>query len=50
MNRQFENEMREMIIKAYIKVYGESKWNSLTNEQKDMVLHLIVNDIAKAIL
>lgn len=47
---KFEEIMKESIIKAYIEVMGEVKWNSLTNEEKDNVLHLVLNDFAKAIM
>lgn len=45
-----EKIMRDAIIKAYITVYGIEKWNSLTDDQKDSVLHIVLNDFAKLIL
>lgn len=48
--KQFEEMIRESIIEAYIATYGEDKWNGLTDQQKDEVLHIVLNDFAKAIL
>lgn len=39
--KNFEETMRNAIINSYIKVYGVEKWNGLTNEEKDMVLHIM---------
>lgn len=47
--KQFENMMRDAIIEAYVSVMGFEKWNSLTNEEKDQVLHIMLNDFAKAL-
>lgn len=41
--------MRDAIIEAYISVMGAGKWNSLTNGEKDMALHLVENDFGKRI-
>lgn len=46
----FENTLKDSIITAYITVYGEEKWNALSNEEKDIVLHIVLNDFAKVIL
>jgi len=43
-----EERIVEMMIEAYIKVYGAEKWNSMTKNQKDEVLHIILNDMAMA--
>lgn len=47
--KNFEETMRNAIINSYIKVYGVEKWKGLTNEEKDMVLHIMLNDFAKAV-
>lgn len=47
--KNFEETMRNAIINSYIKVYCVEKWNGLTNEEKDMVLHIMLNDFAKAV-
>ena len=44
---EFENMMRDSIVNAYIKVMGVEKWNGLTNEEKDAVLHLVLVGFAK---
>ena len=36
--------MIDMIIKSYITVMGEEKWNSLTDEQKHDVIMTIAKD------
>lgn len=46
----FEEIMKDSIISAYIEVMGEVKWNSLTNEEKNNVLHLVLNDFAGMVL
>ena len=43
-----EKLFRDSIIKAYVSVMGAEKWDNLTNAEKDMVLHIMVRDIAKA--
>lgn len=43
-----ERFFADAIVKAYIEVMGAEKWNSLTNKEKDMVLHIVINDMAKA--
>ena len=43
-----EKLFRDSIIKAYVSVMGAEKWDSLTNVEKDMVLHIMVRDMAKA--
>lgn len=47
--KRFEDTMRDAIIEAYISVMGAGKWNSLTNGEKDMALHLVENDFGKRI-
>lgn len=46
--KNFENELKEMMVEAYIKVYGEAKWIGLTNEEKNMVLHILLTDICRS--
>lgn len=36
--------MIDMIVKSYITVMGEEKWNSLTDEQKHDVVMTIAKD------
>lgn len=43
-----EKLFRDSIIKAYVSVMGVEKWDNLTNAEKDMVLHIMVRDMAKA--
>lgn len=45
--KNYEDIMQDAIIEAYIQVMGVEKWNSLTHSEKDKVLHLVVNDLAK---
>lgn len=45
-----ENWWKEEIIKAYISVMGIEKYNSLTETEKDELLHIVINDVAAAIL
>lgn len=49
-NNDFEEMMKNAIVESYIKVMGVEKWNSLTNEDKDNLLHIMVNGFAKPIL
>lgn len=49
-DRQFENIMKESIIKAYKSVYGAAKWEALSPAEKDTVLHVMLNDFAKRVL
>lgn len=49
-NNEFENVMKNAIVESYIKVMGTEKWNSLTNEDKDNLLHIMINGFAKPIL
>lgn len=49
-NRQFEETMKAAIIKSYVSVMGEEKWNSLTNTEKDNLLHIMVKGFVKPIL
>jgi len=48
--KQFEDFMRDSIIKAYKSVMGAEKWESLTNAEKDQVLHIMLNDFARRVL
>lgn len=38
------DKMIDMIVKSYITVMGEEKWNSLTDEQKHDVVMTIAKD------
>lgn len=49
-NKQFEEFIKSAIIESYIKVMGAEKWNSLTDTEKDSLLHIMVNGFAKPIL
>ena len=49
-NKQFEETMKDAIIKSYMSVMGEAKWNSLTNTEKDSLLHIMISGFAKPIL
>lgn len=42
-----EQKIIESIIKSYISVYGESKWNGLTAEEQHEVIMTIVKDLLK---
>ena len=41
--------MVEMIKNAYISVYGESKWNSLTDAEKHDAVMYIAKDFGKLV-
>jgi hypothetical protein len=41
------NKMIDMIAEAYIKVYGEIKWNSLTDNQKHEAVMIIAKDLMR---
>ena len=45
--KNFEQIVKDAIIKSYVSVMGKEKWNSLTNDEKDMVLHIALNDLAR---
>ena len=49
-NKDFESLMKKSIIESYIKVMGIEKWNSLTDDQKDSLLHIMVKGFAEPIL
>ena len=49
-NKQFEELMKNAIVESYIKVMGIEKWNSLTNNEKDSLLHIMVKGFAEPIL
>lgn len=42
-------EMVNMIINAYISVYGEEKWNSLNSEEQHDAIMYIAKDFGKAL-
>lgn len=42
------NEMVNMIVTAYIKVYGIEKWNSLTENQQHDAIMMIANSALSA--
>lgn len=46
---EFENLLKETIISSYIKVMGIKKWDSLTDEQKNEVLHACLIGFAKGL-
>ena len=37
--------MVDMIVEAYVRVYGAKKWNSLSAEQQHDVIMIIVKDL-----
>ena len=39
----------DMIIRAYVEVYGIEKWNSLTDEQKHDAIMIIAKDFKSAL-
>lgn len=41
------NKMIDMIAEAYIKVYGVTKWNSLTDNQKHEAVMIIAKDLMR---
>lgn len=47
-NAQFEQHIKESIIKAYIQVMGAEKWASATDDEKNYVLHMMVQTMGKA--
>lgn len=49
MFNNFEQFMKDAIIKSYVSVMGLDKWESLTDNEKNAVLHIVLNDSAKAI-
>lgn len=46
-NMENTNKMIDMIAEAYIKVYGEIKWNSLTDNQKHEAVMIIAKDLMR---
>lgn len=48
--KQFEDFMRDSMIQAYKSVMGAAKWDSLTNAERDQVLHIMLNDFARRVL
>ena len=44
-----EKQIVDMICTAYITVYGQEKWNSLTVEEQHDVIMTIASDLAKAL-
>lgn len=47
--KQFEETIKNAIVTSYIKVMGVEKWNGLTDDEKNMVLHLVLNGFAKSV-
>ena len=45
--KEFENFVKNSIITSYCRTYGIDKWNTLSNNQKDAVLHIALNDLTK---
>lgn len=43
------NKMIDMIIEAYVSVYGVEKWNSLTDDEKCEVVMTIAKDFKKGL-
>lgn len=43
------DKMIDMIVKSYITVMGEEKWDSLSDEQKHDVVMIIATDALKRI-
>lgn len=46
-DRQFEDKVKELMISTYIKVMGEAKWKSLTNEEKSALLHIMTKAVVE---
>lgn len=47
----FENPVEfftDAAVKAYIQVMGQPKWDSITLEEKNNAIHIIVMDFCKA--
>ena len=42
-----EQKIIDSIIKAYITVYGESKWDGLTAEEQHEVIMILVKNLLK---
>lgn len=49
-DRQFEETMKDAMISSYIKVMGSEKWNSLTNDEKNSLLHIMVKGFVEPML
>lgn len=47
-NTMTEQKLINSIVEAYIKVMGQSKWDSLNDQQKHDVVMTIVKDALKA--
>lgn len=43
-----EQTIIDSIVEAYIKVMGQSKWDSLSDQQKHDMIMTIVKDLLKA--
>ena len=43
-----EQKIINSIVEAYVKVMGQSKWNSLSDQQKHDAIMAIVKDMLKA--
>lgn len=48
VNNEELGQMIEMVRTAYVKVYGEAKWISLTNQQKHDVVMILCEDLLNA--
>ena len=44
-----EQRIVNSIVETYIKVYGQSKWDSLSDKQKHDMIMMTVKDILKAL-
>lgn len=49
-NKAFEEKMKDTMVSTYIKVMGVEKWNSLTNEEKNSLLHIMTQAVVKPLL
>lgn len=47
---EFFDAMQNSAIKAYVTVYGQGKWDSLSDKDKGKVVHTLVMNFAKAVL
>ena len=44
-----ENQIVGIIIAAYIQVYGEARWDSLTADQQHTVIMTLAKDMTKVV-
>lgn len=40
-----ENTLIDLAVKAYVKILGQRKWDSLTDQQKHDAVMIMVNDM-----